>query len=95
LYNFAIPLAIGGLFCAGLLYHHLHGLLSPATLIFYGLALFNAGNYTFSDVKYLGLVRNFFRNCICVLFRIWFIFLGNWFWSLHIVYGIVMHKKYK
>jgi hypothetical protein len=55
LYNFAIPLGIGGLFCAGLLYHGLHGLLSPATLIFYGLALFNAGNYTFSDIKYLGL----------------------------------------
>jgi hypothetical protein len=33
----------------------LHGLLAPVTLIFYGLALFNAGNYTFSDVKYLGL----------------------------------------
>lgn len=32
LYNFAIPLGIGGLFCAGLLYHGLHGLLSPATL---------------------------------------------------------------
>ena len=47
LYNFAIPLGIGGLFCAGLLYHSLHGLLSPATLIFYGLALFNAENYTF------------------------------------------------
>ena len=51
LVNFAIPLAIGGLFCAGLLYHHLHGLLAPTTLIFYGLALFNAGNYTYSDVK--------------------------------------------
>jgi hypothetical protein len=54
LINFAIPLAIGGFLC-GLLYHHLHGLLAPVTLIFYGLALFNAGNYTFSDVKYLGL----------------------------------------
>ena len=51
LYNFAIPLGIGGLFCAGLLYHGLHGLLSPATLIFYGLALFNAGNYTFQTLN--------------------------------------------
>ena len=95
LYNFAIPLGIGGLFCAGLLYHGLHGLLSPATLIFYGLALFNAGNYTFSDIKYLGLCE-----MALGIVSLFFLGYGLFFWAigfgvLHIVYGIVMHKKYK
>ena len=95
LVNFAIPLAIGGLFCAGLLYHHLHGLLAPTTLIFYGLALFNAGNYTYSDVKYLGLCE-----ISLGIISVFFLGYGLFFWAigfgiLHIVYGIVMHKKYK
>ena len=95
LYNFAIPLGIGGLFCAGLLYHGLHGLLSPATLIFYGLALFNAGNYTFSDIKYLGLCE-----MALGIVSLFFLGYGLFFWAigfgvLHIVYGIVMYKKYE
>lgn len=95
LYNFAIPLGIGGLFCAGLLYHGLHGLLSPATLIFYGLALFNAGNYTFSDIKYLGLCE-----MALGIVSLFFLGYGLFFWAigfgvLHIVYGLIMHKKYK
>lgn len=95
LVNFATPLAIGGFFCAGLLYHHLHGLLAPTTLIFYGLALFNAGNYTYSDVKYLGLCE-----ISLGIISVFFLGYGLFFWAigfgvLHIVYGIVMHKKYK
>ena len=95
LYNFAIPLGIGSLFCAGLLYHGLHGLLSPATLIFYGLALFNAGNYTFSDIKYLGLCE-----MALGIVSLFFLGYGLFFWAigfgvLHIVYGLIMHKKYK
>jgi len=94
LYNFAIPLGIGGLFCVGLLYHGLHGLLSPATLIFYGLALFNAGNYTFSDIKYLGLCE-----MALGIVSLFFLGYGLFFWAvgfgvLHIVYGLKMHKKY-
>lgn len=95
LLNFAVPLAAGGLFCVGLLYHQLHGLLSPATLIFYGLALFNAGNYTYSDVKYLGICQ-----IILGIVSLFFLGYGLFFWAigfgvLHIVYGLIMHRKYK
>ena len=94
LLNFAIPLATGGLFCAGLLFHQLHALLSPATLVFYGLALYNAGNHTFSDVKYLGICQ-----IVLGIFSLFFLGWGLVFWAfgfgvLHIVYGIVMHRKY-
>jgi hypothetical protein len=62
---------------------------------FYGFALFNAGNYTFSDVKYLGLCE-----IILGIVSMFFIGYGLFFWAigfgvLHIVYGIVMHKKYR
>lgn len=95
LYNFAVPLMAGGVFCLALLYHGLFGLLIPTTLIFYGLALFNAGNYTFSDIKYLGICE--VALGIVSLFLLGY---GLFFWAfgfgvLHIVYGIIMHKKYK
>lgn len=95
LFNFAVPLATGGLFCLGLLNYQLHGFLAPATLIFYGLALFNAGNFTFSDVKYLGLCE-----IALGIVSVFFLGYGLFFWVigfgvLHIVYGIVMYKKYE
>jgi hypothetical protein len=95
LFNFALPLGVGGLFCFGLIYHELYALLSSATLIFYGLALVNAEKYTFSDIKYLGY-------CEIILGFISMFFLGHglivWaigFGVLHIVYGFIMHFKYK
>lgn len=95
LFAFAIPLVTGGFFCLGLLYHHLFVLVAPATLIFYGLALVSAERYTLTDIKYLGY-------CQIVLGLISFLFLGwglvAWtigFGVLHIVYGLIMHKKYK
>ena len=95
LFNFSIPLVTGGLFCLGLLYHQLFVMIAPSTLIFYGLALVNAEKYTLTDVKYLGY-------CEIVLGLLSFFFLG-WgliFWAvgfgvLHVVYGLLMHKKYK
>jgi hypothetical protein len=32
------------------------GLLAPVSMIFYGLALYNASSYTIADIKYLGLL---------------------------------------
>lgn len=95
LVTFAVPLMTGGFFCLGLLYHHLFVFIAPATLIFYGLALVSAERYTLTDIKYLGY-------CQIGLGLLSFFFLG-WgllFWTigfgiLHIVYGLIMHKKYK
>lgn len=95
LVTFAVPLVTGGLFCLILLYHHLFVGIAPATLIFYGLALVSAERYTLTDIKYLGY-------CQIILGLISFLFLGwglvAWtfgFGVLHIVYGLIMHKKYK
>jgi hypothetical protein len=67
----------------------------PAMLIFYGLALINAGKFTYSEVFYLGLAElitgfaSAFFPTITLLF--WIIGFG----ALHICYGLTMYRKYK
>ncbi len=92
--NFAIPLFAGGAFCIVLIQYGIVGLIAPATLIFYGLALVNASKYTLGDIKYLGLA-----NVIIGLVATQFIGYGLYFWALgfgvfHIIYGAIMYNKY-
>ena len=95
LLQLSIPLAVGGVFCLALIYHGLFAFLAPATLLFYGLALVNAGKYTYSDVQYLGYFQ-LILGCV----SLFFLGYGLIFWSLgfgilHIVYGTIMFKKYR
>jgi predicted lysophospholipase L1 biosynthesis ABC-type transport system permease subunit len=95
LLNLAVPLVVGGIFCLALFYHQLYALIAPATLLFYGLALINAEKYTFSDVKYLG-----FCEVILGCISLFWLGKGLIFWIigfgiLHILYGLIMFKKYK
>lgn len=95
LITFLVPLVTGGIFCLALLFHHLFVWIAPATLIFYGLALVGAERYTLTDVKYLG-----YLEIALGLVSLFFLGWGLVFWAvgfgvLHIVYGLIMHKKYK
>jgi hypothetical protein len=95
LVNLAIPLVVGGVFCIALLYHQIYVLIAPATLLFYGLALINAEKYTFSDIKYLGFCE-LALGCV----SLFFLGYGLVFWIigfgvLHILYGLIVFKKYK
>lgn len=95
LVQLAIPLAVGGIFVLALLQYNLYGLIAGTTLIFYGLALVNAEKYTYSDIKYLG-----FLEIILGCLSLFFIGKGLIFWTigfgiLHIVYGIILYRKYK
>ncbi|WP_433833545.1 hypothetical protein [Flavobacterium anhuiense] len=95
LFHLAVPLVTGGIFCLALIYYGHFGFVAPSTLIFYGLAVVNAEKYTFSDIKYLGF-SELILGCIA-LFNIGYglIFWIIGFGILHIVYGLVMFKKYK
>jgi hypothetical protein len=90
-----IPLATGGLFSIILLIQNYFQLVIPGLLIFYGLALINAGKFTYNEILYFGileiitgLVSAFFPAC-GLLF--WIIGFG----ILHIVYGVFMYRKYE
>ena len=91
----AIPLGTGGLFCLALLFYGNAGLIAPAMLIFYGLALLNGSKYTLKEFHSLALCE-----IALGLISLFFIGYGLIFWSigfgvLHIIYGILMQKRYK
>lgn len=93
--NFMIPMAAGGIFVLILLQRGYVDLLASATLLFYGFALINAGNFTFSDIRTLGVLE-----IILGLLAAAFPGRGLIFWTigfgvLHIVYGGIMYFKYE
>src|SRR5829696_886991 len=57
LINMAVPLIVGGLLILILIAKGLIGLIAPFTLLFYGLALYNASKYTYEEVRSLGLIE--------------------------------------
>ncbi|MBP6979099.1 MAG: hypothetical protein PHD61_10600 [Bacteroidales bacterium] len=90
-----IPLVAGGIFVLILVLHNSWGLAASAMLIFYGLALVNAGKFTFSEIHYLGLTEivlgilaGFFPHYGLLL---WTIGFG----LMHIVYGSVMYYRHE
>ena len=95
LVNFLIPLFTGGILILILLGKGLAGLMLPLSLMFYGLALYNAGKFTYSEVKNLGLIE-----IALGLVSAYFIQYSLIFWALgfgvaHIIYGIYMHYSYE
>ena len=95
LINLCIPLASGGLFVLILYIQNQWQLIVPAMLIFYGLSLISAGKFTYSEVFYLGLMELLagFLAAIFKEFYMQFWIFG--FGFLHIIYGIIMYRKYK
>lgn len=94
-WNTVIPLAVGGLFLLRSMQLEQYELIAPGCLIFYGLALVNAGKYTLGEIRYLG-----FGQLILGSINLWAIGYGLYFWAagfgvLHIIYGAVMWMKYE
>ncbi len=95
LINVAIPLVVGGLFLVKLIQSNDIGLIAPASLIFYGLALVNASKYSVNELRYLG-----YGQLILAIINLKFVGYGFYFWAigfgfLHIVYGTIMWLKYE
>lgn len=92
--SMGVPLVSGGILILILLSKGLIGWVAPMTLLFYGLALYNAGFYTIREVRLMGFVQMFLG-----LVNLWFIESGLLIWALgfgvvHIIYGIYMHFRY-
>lgn len=93
--SMSFPLIAGGFVCLSFLYYRDLYYIAPATLVFYGLGLISASKYTYGDVKYLGI-----SELILGLIGFYFIGYGLFLWALgfgvlHIIYGLIMYKKYK
>lgn len=94
LVNFTIPLVTGGIFGLLLLKQHHYGLISPVTLIFYGLALINTSKYTLETLRSLGITF-----VILGLINTGFPGYGLQFWTIgfgicHVLYGTIMYLKF-
>jgi len=95
LVNLAIPLFTGGVFCIMLMEHKAIGLVAPAMLIFYGLALVNASKYSIYELKFFGMAQ-----IALGLIASYYIGHGLMFWAIgfgffHIIYGAYMWLKYE
>ncbi len=93
--NMAIPLVTGGLLILALFASGMVGLAAPFSLIFYGLALYGAGSFTYGAIKLLGAME-----ITLGLIGTYFIGYGLLCWAigfgvLHIVYGIYIHYRYE
>lgn len=93
--NMALPLITGGLFILILIIKEQFELVATSTLIFYGLALIAASQFTFSDVKWLGLCEIILGLLAALLPEHGLLLWAIGFGFLHILYGFIMHFKYK
>jgi hypothetical protein len=95
LINLLIPLTTGGVFIIVLLFQNHIQLIVPGFLIFYGLALVNAGKFTYGEIFYLGILE-IIIGLVSAFFPGWgLIFWVLGFGILHIIYGLIMYRKYE
>jgi hypothetical protein len=95
LINLLIPLVTGGVFIIALLIQNNIQLIVPCFLIFYGLALVNAGKFTFGEIFYLGILE-IITGLASAFVQGWgLIFWIFGFGILHIIYGLAMYRKYE
>jgi hypothetical protein len=92
--NLAIPLATGGAFILILLMNGHYGVVAPACLIFYGLALINGSANLYEEVRYLGYSEIILGLISASLPGYGLLFWAIGFGVLHIFYGAIMYRKY-
>jgi hypothetical protein len=93
--SFALPILVGAFLTLMLFFHAALWTVVPSMLLFYGLAVFSAGSFTFGEVRLLGIIE-ILLGINAALFPA----LGLYFWAagfglLHIVYGVLFFRKYR
>ena len=94
LFYLAVPLLSGGALILIAIYQGDYFIVAPATLIFYGLALVSASNFTFTMVKYLGICEIILGLLTACLPGYGLLFWAVGFGVLHIIYGSMMYLRY-
>lgn len=94
LFSLALPLIVGGIFGMGILVKGYFDLAAGVALVFYGLALYNAGRYSVNEIRVLGLIEIALGIISIFVPGYSAILLAIGFGVLHIVYGILMYFKY-
>ena len=95
LMNMAVPLITGGILIIIFFSNNMVGLIAPFMLLFYGLAIFSVSNFTFNEVRYLGIIEILLGLLNLLLLEFGLLFWAIGFGIMHIVYGIYIHYKYE
>ena len=95
MWHFGVPLATGGCVMLILLSRGMIDWLAPASLLFYGLALYSISRFTFAELKGLSLLE-----LSLGLLGMAFPTYGLWLWALgfgvgHIIYGFYIYQKHE
>lgn len=91
--SFAVPMITGGIFIIGMLVYHQYLFIASVCLLFYGLALFNAGHYSMKEISYLGIIE-IMIGIICLFAGYGLLFLAIGFGLMNILLGLILWKKY-
>ncbi len=95
LLSLLIPLVTGGILISIFFFRGYFQLIIPSMLVFYGLALVNAGKFTYNEVFYLGLIE-ILTGILATLFpEFGILFWCFGFGVLHFIYGVSMYKRYQ
>ncbi len=95
LINMAVPLVTGGILILILLSKQVIGLIAPLTLVFYGIALYNASKFTYDDVKFLGLIQIGLGLVSTYYIEYSLLIWAIGFGFVHIIYGIYLYFRYE
>jgi hypothetical protein len=90
-----IPLVSGGIFAIILVFRNNIDLVASVMLIFYGLALVNAGKFTLGEIHYLGLTEIILGILAAIFINHGLLFWTVGFGLMHIIYGTVMYYRYE
>lgn len=91
----AVPFVTGGIVLVLLLFRGMVNYLVPMSLIFYGIGLFNASKFTYSEVGSLGLIQIILGLTAAIFVQYGLLCWAIGFGIIHMVYGIYMHYKYE
>lgn len=90
-----IPIVSGGIFVLILVSRNQIDLVASAMLIFYGLALVNAGKFTSGEIHYLGMAEIAVGLLAGIFASYGLVFWTLGFGLLHLIYGVVMWVRYE
>ena len=91
----SVPMFTGAAFIAIMLTQGNYTVIASACLIFYGLALVAGSQYTFDDIRWLGICEILLGLFALIVPGYGLILWAVGFGLLHIIYGSVMHFKYE
>ncbi|MBM3439566.1 MAG: hypothetical protein FJX94_01730 [Bacteroidetes bacterium] len=90
-----MPLVAGGFLLLLFLWQGSLHLLVPVSLIFYGLAIYNAGHFSYRELQYLGITEVLLGMMAALLPTYGLAIWATGFGLLHIVYGIYIYMRHQ